>query len=125
MNYVEAMEAAFLDELEKIATRGKFLKGLSHRLGRRPMRVGTMLKKEKEGTLYTHTKKADSTGSLVATAMSDPPGTTGKPAEPVRQPGEVPSREDGREMASTKIPSFARHVLAPAAVNTPEEHGNY
>jgi len=45
-------EAAFLDELEKIAICRSRMTVAQSRKGRRPMHVDTLLKKEKEGTLY-------------------------------------------------------------------------
>lgn len=43
---------ACFDELEKIAIASTRLRLAQSRGGRRPMRVATLLKKEKEGTLY-------------------------------------------------------------------------
>jgi hypothetical protein len=47
-----ALKGAFLDELEKIAVSRHRMSVAQSRKGRRPMRVDTMLRKEKEGTLY-------------------------------------------------------------------------
>lgn len=46
------MRGAFLDELEKIAVSRQRLSVAQARKGRRPMRVDTLLRKEKDGTLY-------------------------------------------------------------------------
>lgn len=46
---------AFHDELEKIAVSWRRLMVARSRTGRRPMKVSTLLKKEKDGTLYKHT----------------------------------------------------------------------
>src|ERR1019366_124697 len=116
MGPLEVMQAAFIDELTKIAVKGKFLRGLSHRVGRRPMRVSTMLKREKDGELFKTTKAAGD-GSIPY-SNSDPQtstganGPTGTPATLPKVQGEVPSREDGREAAATKIPSGSRTVMA-------------
>lgn len=174
MDYAEVLQSSFLDELEKISfAKGKFLRGaLSSRKGRRPMRVATMLKKEKGGELFKYTKQAvdlkgaltgleaslnehkeldkkeravisamkaslsrrktageGSVGNVVPYSDTDyqsstgASGPTGKPAQIPKGPNDQPSREDGRENAHTAIPAFARFSLAPAAVNTPEEHG--
>jgi len=133
MDYAAVMERAFLDELEKIAAAREQLRHGKSRAKRRPMRVSTMLRKEKDGTLYKYTKQADgSIGNVVPYSNSDyqsatgASGPTGTPAAAKPGPNDiVPSREDGREAMSTKIPAFARYSLAPAAVNTPEEHGNF
>lgn len=268
MDYTSIMESAFLDELEKIsAAKGKLRRASNARKGRRPLRVSTMLKKEKDGTLFKYTKQAEveaipallglaagyrpgrnvagetaaalsprgrvtrgeniarqaaiigaplgglgamalarrygavprllnalgqhfpkgliadphverqiveiispfvlgvggsalgglatgagtglvqqlrgplyaekqagegSGGNVVPYSNSDyqsSTGASGPTGSPARgQPGPndiVTSREDGREAMSTKIPAFARISLAPAAVNTPEEHGNF
>ena len=135
MDYAAVMESAFLDELEKIsAAKGKLRRASNARKGRRPLRVSTMLKKEKDGTLFKYTKQAGegSGGNVVPYSNSDyqsSTGASGPTGSPARgQPGPndiVTSREDGREAMSTKIPAFARISLAPAAVNEPAEHGNF
>jgi hypothetical protein len=52
------MYAAFLDELYKVAASKGRMRVSQSRSGRRPMRVSTMLRKEKEGSLYKDTKLA-------------------------------------------------------------------
>jgi hypothetical protein len=47
-----ALKGAFFDELEKIAVSRQLMRVAQSRKGRRPMRVDTMLRKEREGTLY-------------------------------------------------------------------------
>ena len=79
---IEVLRTAFFDELEKIAVSRHRLSVAQSRKGRRPMRVDTMLRKEKDGTLYKNAQ----------------PFSTG-PADPAeaRRPkkkGDVPSRED-------------------------------
>ena len=56
MNYAEVTESAFLDELQKIdAAKGQLLRTAKTRAVRRPMRVATMLRKDKAGELYKFT----------------------------------------------------------------------
>jgi hypothetical protein len=80
--------AAFLDELEKISAAHGRMHVPKTREGRRPMSVHTLLKKDKDGTLY---KKADAAGRAepVASAGTDDPGAARIP----KRPGEVPSKE--------------------------------
>lgn len=52
------MYAAFLDELQKVAASKGRMRVAQSRSGRRPMRVSTMLRKEKEGSLFKDTKVA-------------------------------------------------------------------
>lgn len=56
MKPLEAMHGAFLDELEKIAISKGLLRIPQSRKGRRPMHVETLLKKEKDGTLFKESK---------------------------------------------------------------------
>lgn len=120
----DVVRAAFLDELEKIAAASHMLRHSKSRVGRRPMRVGTLLKKEKDGEIYKHGGDG-SVGNVVPFSDTDAPGVTGRAAQAPKSPNDVPSREDGRENAGTKIPGTGRFVLAPAAANSPEEHSNY
>lgn len=119
MTYAEAIQAAFLDELEKIGSaRRKFLDAVKSRAGRRPMRVATMLKKEKDGTLFKLTKTSGegSVGNIVPFSTYDPQnGELEGAAKRKLQQGEVPSREDGREQAAVKIPAGSQYTMAPAA----------
>ena len=64
------LKGAFLDELEKVAVSRHLMRVAQSRKGRRPMRVDTLLRKEKEGTLYKRT---------IAPAIEDPldPKTAG------------------------------------------------
>lgn len=92
------MEAAFLDELEKIAASFKQLNVPKGRSGRRSISVENFLKKDKDGKLFR--KHAFTAG------YEDGPHDTGA-AKPPKKKGEVPSRddtapssrEDGRENA--------------------------
>ena len=119
----DVLRAAFLDELEKIAASSKVLRHSKSREHRRPMRVSTLLRKEKDGEICKHAE--GSGGNVVPFANEDAPGVTGRAAQAPKSPNDVPSREDGRENAGTKIPGTGRFDMAPAASNSPEEHGNY
>ncbi len=57
------MYAAFLDELQKIAASKGRMRVSQSRSGRRSMRVDTMLRKEKEGSLFKDTKIAAAYGT--------------------------------------------------------------
>lgn len=98
----------FGDELEKLNASRSRMTVSQTRKGRRPMRVDTMLKKEKEGTLYKYTKtassKLDTKKKLtkISTAGSEQsrleyqetePGVTGSPAKAKVLRGDVPTRE--------------------------------
>jgi hypothetical protein len=87
------------------------------------MRASTLLRKEKEGTLWKEGGEG-SMGNLVSTAAGEPPGMTGSPARSPRTTSEVPSREDGRENVQTVIVSDGKQ-LPSATTNQPAEHGNY
>lgn len=86
----------FLDELEKIAASKKRWRTAQQREGIRPMRVHTLLKKEKEGTLYK--ESAGVAGSDFYAA--DPKG---KGATKRRTEDEVPTREDSRDNVTTTV----------------------
>ena len=118
---LDVLENAFLDELHKIAAAKSVMKVSKSRVGIRPARVSTLLRKEKEGTLWKMGE--GSVGNLSATAASDPPNMTGSPARYNRTSSEVPSREDGRENTVTIMPR-SNTLLAPAATNYPGEQGN-
>lgn len=111
MSALSPFKDGFLDELEKLSaarpvkeTRRGYLVP-SSRKGRRSMRVDTLLKKEKEGTLGGY-KLA---GSLVPFSVQEDAGAA--PRE--KRPGDVPSRddvgpltpkrEDGRGNAATLV----------------------
>ena len=117
MKYADVTRAAFLDELEKIAAaKRKFVDATKTRAGRRPMSVSTMLKKEKDGTLFGKSAEG-SLGTIIPFSTTDPQDGAAAKA-PRRDEGEVPSREDGREQASTKIPAGSRYTMAPAGPTT-------
>lgn len=123
VDYFRAMQAGFLDELEKIAASKAMLQAVSKtRRGKVPMRVSTLLKKEKDGTLWK-TGGEGSVGNLVSTAAGDPPGMTGGSAKAPKSADEPASRDDAREHIAT-IPAPGVMVLAPAVSNTPAERTN-
>lgn len=119
---MDPLYQAFFDEMRKIGASSGVLHAAKSRLGRRPMRVSTLLRKDTEGTLRKH---ADSLGNSVPYAADDPPGMTGSPAKAPKGVNDSPSREDGRDQMAIKIPGTGRFSLAPAGSNTPEEHGNF
>lgn len=84
---------SFLDELEKIAAARKRMTVAQSRQGRRPMRVDTMLKKDKEGTLYKAADAGSEQARLEYQEM-EPGKLTGRMAVPQNKKGDVPSRED-------------------------------
>lgn len=126
MDFLTILESAFLDELEKIAAVRpdvrKAMRVAQTRSGRRSMRASTLLRKEKEGTLWKEAGEG-SLGNLVSTAAGEPPDATGSPARSPRTSSEVPSREDGRENVQTILVDGKQ--LPPATTNQPAEHGNY
>lgn len=118
MDFSPYISTAFLDELEKIAVSGKRLRIAQSRKGRRPMRVDTLLRKEREGTLYRRT------GNDHKIAQIEPHVAglvTGGEVKPIKRKGDLPSREelvnapkreDGRGNAATVYgPSV--HLNAP------------
>lgn len=72
------MLEAFVDELEKIATSHGRMRLPKERKGRRPMSVTTLLRKEKDGTLF---KESDAQGrpESVRGAGADDPGAAALP----------------------------------------------
>ena len=75
--------AGFLDELEKIAAAHGRLRRPKERRGRRPMTVTTLLRKEKDGTLYK-----DAFSSPIRMSGADDVGAAKAP----RRQGEVPTK---------------------------------
>lgn len=82
------MFAGFADELEKIAAARGQMSIPKERQGRRPMTVDTLLRREKDGTLFKE-KKADSQGNpQPVRGGADSDGAAPLP----RRLGEVPGR---------------------------------
>jgi hypothetical protein len=109
---------AFADEFVKIA-------GGAARKGRRPMSVSTLLRKDKEGTIYKH-KLAEHPvdQSNLQYADADEAWKTGRPALARRKPGDVPSAagdrgayptsEERQNMAATPtVGSFSQADVVP------------
>ena len=127
MTYDRAMHSAFADELEKIAISMRHM--VKHRSGRRPMKVTTLLRKEKEGTLYKHAQYSEQS-SLFYTE-DDP--KTGKATATKKRKGEVPSREDVEQYPKSharqdqRLGTDSRPIQMNEAgyVNQPAEHGNF
>lgn len=82
---------AFHEELEKIAVSWRRLRILRSRKGRRPVRVDTLLRKEKEGTLYKHTGNDHKIATVIGYVANS---VTGIEAQPKKKKGDLPSRED-------------------------------
>jgi hypothetical protein len=74
--YDDVVLRAFSDELQKIALSRHFIRIAKSRSGRRPISVTALLRKEKDGTLYKHTKKmaeaSVSNRALVGSALGLP-----------------------------------------------------
>lgn len=88
---------AFTDELMKLAASKSQFALAQSRAGRRPMSVDTLLKKEKEGTLYR--KEAGA-----STASKDPP----------HKPGDVPTAKGlGDPRAQEGVPGVATAYMRP------------
>lgn len=123
MHPVGVLRTAFLDELEKIAVSRHRMNVSQTRKGRRPMRVDTLLKKEKEGTLY---KKAQfyAPSQPFSVGPADP-----AEARKPKKKGDVPSkddtdvvqRSDQRESAATTH-GLGQSSTNIGAVNHPAEH---
>lgn len=101
-----------MDELEKIAAAKQLLTVGKLRVNVRPLRVDTLLRKEKDGTLW---KTGSSVGNLVRTAEGDPKAEgLQRPATYVRDPvTEIPTREDSRDHVSV-LPLLSQFSQAPA-----------
>lgn len=129
MNFIESLAAILQPELEKEAEVKKEKRRpwnvANVRSGRRPMRVETMLKKEKDGTLRS--KYAQFYGPIIP--FSD---VTDKGAAPrgKKNPDNIPSaedmgalapkREDGRANLVTEM-APGTHLYDVAATNQPQE----
>lgn len=112
------MLAGFLDELEKIAAAHGQLRRPKERRGRRPMTVTTLLRKEKDGTLYKGGYVADTR----AAGADDP-----KAAVPVRRPGDVPSKgpnveaeKTGQLVSKPTLRPYQPGASAPSKPNEPD-----
>lgn len=91
MGYFEFMQLAFLDELEKIGASHGRLQFSKTRAGRRPVSASTMLRKDKEGTLYKASQSyADEQANIDMSYGSRAPN---------RKPSDVPSREGNEVQA--------------------------
>jgi hypothetical protein len=120
---LEVLRAAFVDELEKIAVSRHRLSVAQSRKGRRPLRVDTLLRKEKDGTLYKTSQSY----------MPAQPFSAGLPdaaeAKRPKKKGEVPSREDlnvvqrgDQREAATTVTGIGQTFNNIGAVNSPAEH---
>jgi hypothetical protein len=115
----DAVYGAFFDELEKIAISRERLRVVAHeRKGRRPIRIDTFLKKDKEGTLF----KKSNVEPFAAGPVD--PGEARKPKKrgevPSREDQDVVRREDGREAATT-VTGIGQSFGNIGAFNSPAE----
>ena len=114
MDLTARMLHACSDELLKLAAARARMTVPQSRIGRRPMRVDTMLRKEKDGTLYKQAGAMTSTGSSDGAPgvmpFEDPTSPSGR-ARLKKKRGEVasmddapnkPDRLDGRDAAVTQ-----------------------
>jgi|SRR5690606_10417785 len=83
--YIDTIQAAFLDELQKIAASKGSLNRLQLRIGRRPISVDKLLQRDKEGKLFKKLSGARRKAELPSRDGSDPNGG-----------GQV--REEGRDL---------------------------
>lgn len=98
MAFGAVMYAGFLDELEKIAASGHRLSVPKSREGRRSMRVDTMLKKDKNGTLYKKAWQDQLPGGLADDKTPDD-----FPATALLQGKRVESEHTSRPALATEI----------------------
>ena len=105
------MYAAFLDEMQKIAASRGRMRIPQSRKGRRPMSVTTLLRKEKDGSLY---KDAAPVASLYALNASGPSPATDRPATAKRRPGDVPTLDDPAAYPKADQTHRASSALSPA-----------
>lgn len=94
----ETLYQSFLDELEKIAASGHRLAVPKTRVGRRSMRVTTMLKKDGEGTLFKHAWQDQLPGGL-----ADNKTPSDFPAMALRQGKRVESEHTSRPALAAEI----------------------
>lgn len=106
---------AFRNELLKLSAARSRMTVAQSRVGRRPMRVDTMLQKEKDGTLYKAAGAMGTTGSsdgAPAVVPYEDSKFMGVPAKTKKRRWEVPSVDDppnrpdrveGRDAAVTQV----------------------
>jgi hypothetical protein len=92
--------ASFLDELQKIAASIGRAKIPKSRSGRRPMSVDTMLRKDKEGTLYNEHKTASAATAFTSSdafpndSLGGPGPQIGRPASAKRKEYDAPTQDE-------------------------------
>lgn len=119
MNFEPHTLAGFVDELAKIASSHGRMHVPKARTGRRPMTVDTLLKKDKDGTLF---KGADSAGSPQDVRA----GATDEGAAPLpKHRGEVPGRPSMIPDAEKTGSMFVQMSEAqPPAPRSPKKKGD-
>lgn len=95
---------AFADEMQKISASRSIWRLAQSRKGRRPMRISTLLRKDKEGTLYKHKLSAPTEQATLNYQEIDPGRVEGSQAIAKKKRGDVPSRDDpaGRPVVEPK-----------------------
>jgi hypothetical protein len=90
VDYFAITRAALFDELQKIAVSNNRLDATTKsRSGTRPISVDTLLKKDKEGTLYKESGDWAASPVEVSVGRSDPAA-----ARRPRRKGDVPTQDD-------------------------------
>lgn len=115
----------FLDELGKVAASHGRMKLPKERKGRRPMSVTTLLRREKDGTLY---KEADAQGGPqpVRGSGADDPGSATLP----KRRGETPTcgpmveqgEKTGRFITRAELLEEARRAMNPPSKKNDPNH---
>jgi len=100
--------ASFLDELEKIAVAHGRTSVPKGRAGKRSMRAETLLRKEKDGTLFKHSDAAGSPQPVRGDSGDDPDA-----ALPPKRAGDVPSKDRGNIPTTEKTGEPIRGDVGP------------
>lgn len=109
MDTEKIIEAACLDELEKMGAAYGRLRIAKSRSGRRSISVSNFLKKEKDGSLYKNTGNQNKiaqvepflAGQLTGAEARQPRKKGELPSRESQENQPVPKREDGRDNATT------------------------
>lgn len=95
---LKAAERAFQAELEKIGASLSMFRHGKTRVGKKPMGISTLLKKDEDGSLMKARsvlsglfKEANTGGPMPVGYINDQPGSSQRPA---RRRGQIPSKED-------------------------------
>ncbi len=113
---MNTMLAAMRDELEKIAVSQHRLRGSKVRTGRRPLSVASLLRKEKDGSLYKDAGLIDSAfgGHGYSQESTASPGPqVGKPAQGKVKKNDVPSLDEPYTYPKTEQVQTNQSTTAP------------